>query len=83
MSKSLIRWPLRTLKWLLCAAGATALLLTVLVAVPLKRLPELRSISETARAVDRSTMPAVERFSPATARSSLIGTIPPARVRPA
>lgn len=63
MSKSLIRWPLRTLKWLLCAAGATALLLTVLVAVPLKRLPELRSISETARAVDRSTMPAVERFS--------------------
>lgn len=63
MSKSLIRWPLRTLKWLLCAAGATALLLTALVAVPLKRLPELRSISETARAVDRSNMPALERFS--------------------
>jgi len=63
MSKSLIRWPLQTLKWLLCAAGAIALLLTALVAVPLQRLPELRSISQTARAVDRTNMPALERFS--------------------
>jgi pimeloyl-ACP methyl ester carboxylesterase len=63
MSKSLIRLPLRTLKWLLIAIGAAALLLTAMVATPLARPPELRSISETARAVDRSNMPALERFS--------------------
>ena len=37
-------------------------LLTVLVAAPLTRPPPLASISETARAVDRSTMPGLERF---------------------
>src|SRR5262245_33287255 len=34
-----------------------------MLAMPLQRPPELRSISETVRAVDRSTMPALQRFS--------------------
>jgi pimeloyl-ACP methyl ester carboxylesterase len=63
MSKSLIRWPFQTVKWLLIAVGAAALVVAAMVATPLQRVPELRSISETARAVDRSNMPALERFS--------------------
>lgn len=63
MLKPLFRYSLNLLKWLLIAIGAAALLIVAMVATPLKRLPELRSISETARAVDRSNMPALERFS--------------------
>jgi alpha-beta hydrolase superfamily lysophospholipase len=33
-----------------------------MIATPLKHPPELRSVSKTARAVDRSTMPGLERF---------------------
>src|ERR1700761_4008338 len=62
MSKSLICGSFGALKWLLCGIGAVAVLITALVAAPVKRLPELRSISETARAVDRSTMPRFELF---------------------
>jgi alpha-beta hydrolase superfamily lysophospholipase len=62
MSKWLIRMPLKVLKWTLCAVGAVALVLTALVAAPLTKPPHLASISDTARAVDRSTMPALERF---------------------
>jgi pimeloyl-ACP methyl ester carboxylesterase len=58
----LIWFPLKLLRWALAAAGAVALLLTAMVATPLKRPPELRSISQTAGAVDRSTMPALQRF---------------------
>lgn len=62
MSKWLIHMPLTLLKWAFSAAGAVALLLTALVAAPLTKPPHLASISDTARAVDRSTMPALERF---------------------
>jgi pimeloyl-ACP methyl ester carboxylesterase len=62
MSKWLIRGSFSGLKWLLCGIGAVAVLITALVAAPLTQLPELRSISETARAVDRSTMPRFELF---------------------
>jgi alpha-beta hydrolase superfamily lysophospholipase len=62
MSKSLIRGSFGALKWLLCGVGAVTALITALVAAPLTRLPELRSVSETARAVDRSTMPRFELF---------------------
>jgi alpha-beta hydrolase superfamily lysophospholipase len=62
MSKSLIRGSFGALKWILCGIGVVAVLITALVAAPLMRLPELRSISETARAVDRSTMPRFELF---------------------
>ena len=63
MLKWLLWFPLRLLQWALCVVGAIALLLTAMVATPLVRPPELRSISGTARAVDRSTMPPLERFS--------------------
>jgi alpha-beta hydrolase superfamily lysophospholipase len=62
MSKSLISVSFNVLKWLLCGVGAVALLLTVLIAAPLTPLSELHSISATARAVDRSTMPRFELF---------------------
>jgi alpha-beta hydrolase superfamily lysophospholipase len=58
----LVWFPLKFLRWALCAVGVAALLVTAMVATPLPNLPELRSVSETARAVDRSTMPALDRF---------------------
>src|SRR5450432_4806905 len=42
--------------------GATALLLTALIAAPLVPPPELRSISQARASVDYSALPAVERF---------------------
>ncbi len=62
MSKWLIRGSFSALKWLLCAVGAMALLLTALVATPLSRPPELHSISATHGTVDMRTLPAIERF---------------------
>jgi alpha-beta hydrolase superfamily lysophospholipase len=62
MSKWLIRRSFGALKWLLCGVGVVAVLITALIAAPLTRLPELRSVSETARAVDRSSMPRFELF---------------------
>ena len=62
MVKRLIRGSFNALRWLLSAAGVAALLLTALVAAPLTRPPPLASVSETARAVDRSTMPGIDRF---------------------
>ena len=50
-------------KWVLSAVGVVALVLTAMLATPLQRPPELSSISETVRAVDRSTMPPLQRFS--------------------
>jgi len=58
----MLKWPLKLLQWTLCGVGAVALLLTAMIATPLRRPPQLISVSETARAVDRSTMPEVERF---------------------
>src|ERR1700759_343857 len=62
MPKSLIVWSFETIRWLLCIAGALALVLAAMVATPLAHPPELTSISQTARSVDRSTMPPLERF---------------------
>jgi pimeloyl-ACP methyl ester carboxylesterase len=63
----MLRWlvwlPLKLLGWGLALVGVFALALTAMIATPLAPLPELKSISQTARAVDRSTMPALERFS--------------------
>lgn len=58
----LLRGALGLLKWGLCAAGAVALLLTALIATPLERPAEMRSVSEPAKGVDWSTLPALERF---------------------
>lgn len=49
-------------KWALAAVGVVTLVLVAMLAMPLQRPQELRSISETARAVDRSTMPPLQRF---------------------
>ena len=62
MPKLLMRGSLIAAGLVLSSIGAVALLLTALVAAPLKRPPPLASISNTARAVDRSTMPDIERF---------------------
>jgi alpha-beta hydrolase superfamily lysophospholipase len=62
----MLRWmvwfPLKLTQWVLCFAGAAALLVAAMIATPLRQPPELVSISKTARAVDRSTMPGLERF---------------------
>jgi alpha-beta hydrolase superfamily lysophospholipase len=52
----------RVIFWALAATGIVALLLAGLIAWPLRQPPELASISQTARAVDRRTMPGLERF---------------------
>jgi alpha-beta hydrolase superfamily lysophospholipase len=62
MLKWMVWFPLKLARLALALVGVVALLLTAMVAAPLGHLPELRSVSETARAVDRSSKPAVERF---------------------
>ncbi len=61
MPRLLIRGSLIALGLVLSILGAAALLLTALVAAPLKKPPPLASISNSARAVDRSTIPDIER----------------------
>jgi alpha-beta hydrolase superfamily lysophospholipase len=62
MAIRLLRGALNLLKWGLCAVGAVALLLAALIATPLERPPELRSVSASVKGVDFSTLPALERF---------------------
>jgi alpha-beta hydrolase superfamily lysophospholipase len=62
MPKSLINGSFRVVKWLLCGIGVIAVLLGALIAAPLTPPPPLASISETARSVDRSTMPGLAHF---------------------
>ena len=62
MAKWMIRFPLNVLGWGLGLVGIAALTLTAMIATPLGRLPELTSISQSAR-IDRSTMPPLQRFS--------------------
>src|ERR1700738_1106548 len=62
MPRLLIRGSLLAVGLVLSLVGAAALLLTALVAAPLVRPPELRSISEARASVDYSALPAVERF---------------------
>jgi alpha-beta hydrolase superfamily lysophospholipase len=59
----IMRGGLGALKWALCGIGVLAIAVLAMLATPLERPPELRSISETATNVDRSTMPALKRFS--------------------
>src|SRR6201996_3890664 len=63
MTRWLVWFPLHLLRWALAIVGAIALLLAAMIAMPLAHPPELTSISQTARSVDRSTMPPLERFS--------------------
>src|ERR1700744_6639129 len=59
----LVWFPLKVVMGGFCFVGIAAVVLSAMIARPLVAPPELRSISETARAVDRSTMPSPERFS--------------------
>ena len=63
MSKWIVRFSLKVLSWSLGLVGLAALALTAMIAVPLARLPELTSISQSARTVDRSSMPPLSHFS--------------------
>src|SRR4051812_34929690 len=58
-----VKFVFRFMLWTFGLAGALALGLAAMIATPLKRPPELKSISETVGRVDRSTMPALQRFS--------------------
>lgn len=62
MAMQLLRGALSLLKWGLCAVGAVALLLTALIATPLQRPSEMRSVSDSAKGIDWSTLPPLERF---------------------
>ena len=62
MAMLMLRGVLGLLKWGLCAVGAVALLLTALIATPLERPPEMRSVSESVKGIDWSTLPPLERF---------------------
>ena len=52
----------RIILWGLAAAGLVTLIVTAMTATPIRRPPELASISKTAGAVDRSDMPGLDRF---------------------
>jgi pimeloyl-ACP methyl ester carboxylesterase len=58
----LVWFPLKLVLLVLAAVGAVALLLTGMIATPVVQPGELHSVSETARSVDRSTMPPLSRF---------------------
>jgi pimeloyl-ACP methyl ester carboxylesterase len=61
----MLKWLLRAsgvLKWALCGVGVLALLLTAMIATPLKNPPELHSVSAARKNVDYSNLPAIERF---------------------
>src|SRR5262249_50998183 len=62
MLKWMVWFPLQLLMCALAGVGALAIALLAMVATPLVRPPELASISKTARAVDRSSMPDLARF---------------------
>ena len=62
MAMRLLRGALGMLKWGLCAAGAVALILAAMIATPLERPPELQSVSDSAKGIDWSTLPPLERF---------------------
>ncbi len=59
---TLWRWIRITLLTALALVGLIVLTLVALIAAPLTAPPQLESISTTARAVDRSDMPQLERF---------------------
>lgn len=62
MAIRLLRGVLNGLKWALCAVGGVALILAAMIATPLERPPEMRSVSDSAKGIDWSTLPPLERF---------------------
>jgi alpha-beta hydrolase superfamily lysophospholipase len=53
---------LKAVIWSLAVTGFAALVLTGLIAWPIRQLPELASISDARKSVDFSALPAIERF---------------------
>jgi alpha-beta hydrolase superfamily lysophospholipase len=62
MIATIVSVGLKAVVWGLAVVGLAGLVLAGLIASPVRQPPELTSISKTARAVDRSTMPGIERF---------------------
>jgi alpha-beta hydrolase superfamily lysophospholipase len=62
MKGNMVSATLKVTLWGLAALALGGLVLGGLIASPVRRPPELTSISTTARAVDRSGMPGIERF---------------------
>ena len=62
MAIRLLRGVLNGLKWTLCAVGGAALILAAMIATPLERPPEMRSVSDSAKGIDWTTLPPLERF---------------------
>ena len=62
MIATIVSGGLKAVVWGLAVIGLIAVVLGALIASPLRRLPELTSISKTAGAVDRSGMPGIDRF---------------------
>jgi pimeloyl-ACP methyl ester carboxylesterase len=62
MAIRVLRGVLSGLKWALCAVGGVALILAVMIATPLERPPEMRSVSDSAKGIDWTTLPPLERF---------------------
>lgn len=58
----LLRGVLTGVKWALCAVGGVALILTAMIATPLERPPEMKSVSDSSKGIDWSTLPQLERF---------------------
>jgi alpha-beta hydrolase superfamily lysophospholipase len=62
MIRIIVSGTFKLILWGLAATGVAALVLAAMIASPVRRPPELTSISNTARAVDRSGMPGIDRF---------------------
>jgi alpha-beta hydrolase superfamily lysophospholipase len=62
MLGTIVSGSFKVILWGLAATGLATLVLAGMIATPVRRPPELISVSTTARAVDRSDMPGVERF---------------------
>jgi alpha-beta hydrolase superfamily lysophospholipase len=62
MITTIVSGSFKAIIWGLAVVGLAGLLLAAMIATPVRRPPELTSISTTARAVDRSDMPGIDRF---------------------
>jgi alpha-beta hydrolase superfamily lysophospholipase len=62
MIATIVSGSFKVVLWGLAATGLVALVLAALIATPVRRLPELGSISDARKSVDFSALPALERF---------------------
>jgi alpha-beta hydrolase superfamily lysophospholipase len=62
MIAKIVSGGLKAVLWGLAATGVAGLVLAGMIGTPIRRPPELISVSTTARAVDRSDMPGIDRF---------------------